>query len=228
MSFAPPWGIVRSLSVTRPSNGQCPCSGTTWHGGAGFAHRRVRSGGSCTPLATFGSDRGTYSTRIPSARKKVQIRREISQLPPRCVKLFEDETDLLLFPPLRAAWGVRGRPLKVPISGFNARRVVFGTINIDTGHRLFLARRRQRGEDFRAFLSMIHNRYRSWQVALLLDEDPSHTANGSKVLAAEMGISLIWLPKRCPELNGMDHLWGHGKDHILANRQYLEPTEKMS
>ena len=55
----------------------------------------------------------------------------------------------------------------------------------------------------------------------LLDEDPSHTAHGSKDLAAELGIRLIWLPKRCPELNGMDHLWGHGKDHILANRQYL-------
>ena len=70
---------------------------------------------------TFGSDPGTYSTRIPSARKKRQIRREIRQLPPRCVKLFEDETDLLLFPPLRAAWGLRGQPTEVPISGFNAR-----------------------------------------------------------------------------------------------------------
>jgi hypothetical protein len=97
-------------------------------------------------------------------------------LPPRCVKLFEDETDLLLFPPLRAAWGLRGQPMEVPISGFNARRVVFGTINIDTGHRLFLARRRQRGEDFRAFLAIIHSHYRGWQIALLLDEDPSHTA----------------------------------------------------
>jgi len=179
------------------------------------------------PWATFGSDPGTYSTRIPSARKKKQIRREIRQLPPRCVKLFEDETDLLLFPPLRAAWGLRGQPTEVPISGFNARRVVFGTINIDTGHRLFLARQRQRGEDFRAFLAIIHSHYRGWQVALLLDEDPSHTAHGSKDLAGELGIRLIWLPKRCPELNGMDHLWGHGKDHILANRQFSGIDEEV-
>ena len=108
-------------------------------------------------------------------RKKKQIRREIRQLPPRCVKLFEDETDLLLFPPLRTAWGLRGQPTEVPISGFNARRVVFGTINIDTGHRLFLARQRQRGENFRAFPAIIHSHYRSRHVALLLDEDPSHT-----------------------------------------------------
>ena len=99
--------------------------------------------------------------------------------------------------------------------------------NIDTGHRLFLARQRQRGEDFRAFLAIIHSHYRGWQVALLLDEDPSHTAHGSKDLAGELGIRLIWLPKRCPELNGMDHLWGHGKDHILANRQFSGIDEEV-
>jgi hypothetical protein len=134
--------------------------------------------------------------------------------------LFEDETDLRLFPPLRAAWGQRGQPLEVPISGSNARRVIFGTINVDTGHRLFLVRKRQKGEDFRAFMSVIRGQYRGWHAALLLDEDSSHTAAGSQELAAEMGIRLIWLPKRCPELNGMDHLWGHGKDHVCANRRY--------
>jgi hypothetical protein len=141
-------------------------------------------------------------------------------LPARCVKLFEDETDLLLFPPLRSAWGIRGQPLEVPLSGFNARRVLFGAVNITTGHRLFLVRQRQRGDDFRAFLPMIRSPYRGWQVALLLDEDSSHTAQDSRSLAERLRIELIWLPKRCPELNGMDHLWGHGKDHRSANKQY--------
>jgi hypothetical protein len=74
--------------------------------------------------------------------------------------------------------------------------VVFGTINVDTGHRLFLVRERQKGEDFRAFLSVIRGHYRGWHVALLLDEDASHAAAASQELAAEMGIRLIWLPKR--------------------------------
>jgi hypothetical protein len=148
-------------------------------------------------------------------------------LPPRWVTLFEDETDLRLFPPLRSAWGLRGQSLEVPISGFDARRVVFGTININTGHRLFLARKRQKGEDFRAFLPVIRSHYRGRHIALLLDEDPSHTAAGSQDLAAELDIRLIWLPKRCPELNGMDHLWGHGKDHVCANRQYAGIDEEV-
>jgi hypothetical protein len=134
--------------------------------------------------------------------------------------------DLLLFPPWRAAWGRRGESLKVPISGANARRVVFGTINIDTGRRLFLVHQRQRAEGFRAFLAVIRSHYRGWHVALLLDEDSSHTAWASQDLAATLGIKLIWLPKRCPELNGMDHLWGHGKDHICANRQYSNIDEQ--
>ena len=108
----------------------------------------------------------------------------------------------------------------MPISGRNARRVIFGTVNITTGHRLFLARKRQRAEDFQAFLPLVASRYRGWHVALLLDEDSSHTAHGSQKLAVALGMKLIWLPKRCPELNGLDHLWGHGKDHMSANKQY--------
>ena len=77
--------------------------------------------------------------------------------------------------------------MKVPICGRNARRVIFGTINIDTGHRLFLARKRQRGEDFRAFLAMVARHYRGWHVALVLDEDSSHTAHDSQDLAEHWG-----------------------------------------
>jgi DDE superfamily endonuclease len=128
----------------------------------------------------------------------------------------------LLFPPLRAAWGRRGQPLAVPIAGGNARRVVFGTLNIGTGHRLFLPRPRPRSEDFQAFLRVVRRHYRGRAVALLLDEDPSHTAHGSQARAAELGLRLVWLPKRCPELNGMDHLWGHGKDPVCADRQYAD------
>ena len=66
-------------------------------------------------------------------------------MPPRSVKLAEDETDLRLFPPLRAGWARRGEEAPVPISGGNAKRVLFGALNIETGGRLFLACRQGRG-----------------------------------------------------------------------------------
>ncbi len=153
------------------------------------------------------------------ARKIRRIRQQVRDLGPRAALLFEDETDLLLFPPLRACWTQRGHSAEVPLCGRNARRVVFGALHVATGHRLLLPRRRQRGEDFRAFLQLVHEHYRSWRVWLLLDQDSSHTAAESVGLARELDIGLLWLPKRCPELNAMDHLWGHAKDEVCANHQ---------
>src|SRR5438067_8003571 len=95
----------------------------------------------------------------PSRRKKSAIRRRLQSLPPRSAKLAEDETDLRLFPPLRAGWALRGHPAPVPVGGGNAKRVLFGAINLETGRRLMLARRRGRGEDFRAFLEEVHRFY---------------------------------------------------------------------
>jgi DDE superfamily endonuclease len=136
------------------------------------------------------------------------------------VLLAEDETDLRLVPPLRAGWAVRGQSAPVAISSANAKRVLFGSINILTGHRLFLTRRQHRGPDCAAFLDEIHEHDRGWHVALLLDEDSSHTAEDSQSLADDSEIELLWLPKRSPHLNPMDHLWRHGKEVMLANHQY--------
>ena len=158
--------------------------------------------------------------RTPRARKKRALRRRVRNLPPRSVLLAEDETDLRLFPPVHAGWAVRGQPAGVTISGSNAKRVLFGSINVWTGHRLFLTRHQQRGPDCEAFLDEIHEHYRGWHVALLLDEDSSHTAEDSQSLADDYDIELLWLPKRSPHLNPMDHLWRHGKAVMSANHQY--------
>lgn len=141
--------------------------------------------------------------------------------------MAEDETDLLLFPPLRNAWRLRGEPREVRISGRNARRVVFGAMNLCTGKRWFLVRKRGRSEDFRAFLEMLHDHYRGWHLALLLDEDSSHTAAKSQACAEELSIELIWMPNRSPKLNPIDHLWGQGKDIVSANRQYATIDQQV-
>src|SRR3954451_15426324 len=90
------------------------------------------------------------------ARKVRGTRRQVKGLEPRTALLFEDETDLLLFPPLRACWAKRGKAAEVPLSRPHARRGGFGAMHVGTGYRLLLARRRQRGEDFRAFLELVH------------------------------------------------------------------------
>jgi hypothetical protein len=58
------------------------------------------------------------------------------------VLLCCDWTLLRLFPPLRAAWAVKGTQATVPITGANAKRVLFGAINRKRRHRTLLVRLR--------------------------------------------------------------------------------------
>jgi hypothetical protein len=103
------------------------------------------------------------------------------------------------------------------VSGRNAKRVIFGAMNLRTGHRLLVPRPKGRSIDFQAFLAAVRRDYRGWHVALLLDEDSCHTAGASRRAAA--GMTLLWLPNRAPELNPMDTLWGQAKDVVSANQQ---------
>lgn len=131
-----------------------------------------------------------------------------------------DSTVLRWFPPLRSAWAFEGQQAKVAITGQNARRVLFGAINIRTGHRLVLRRPRQRQEDFQAYLRHMRRQYRGRTIWLLLDKASCHYADKSRQLAERLGIALVWLPKQCPELNSMDHLWKELDRLIRANLQY--------
>ena len=142
-------------------------------------------------------------------------------MPSRAVLLAEDETTLRFLPPLRAAWAPRGQQAHVPISGHNAQRTLFGALNVRNGRRVLLRRAHACAADFQAFLRHLrHDHYRSGQpIWLLLDLAPCHVAAGSLALAAELNITLLWLPRQCSELNAMDHLWRHLKADLAANRQ---------
>jgi transposase len=133
--------------------------------------------------------------------------------------LAQDETDLLLFPPLRSGWAPQGKAAPVLISGSNARRTIFGSIHVRKGKMLFLDQRRKKAEDFMEFLDLVHWHYRNGPVALILDENSIHTAQQSQSLAEDLDIQLLFLPLRSPHLNPMDQLWRHGKQNVCANAQ---------
>jgi transposase len=127
---------------------------------------------------------------------------------------------LRLFPVLRRAWALRGEQARVAITGGNAKRVVFGAINLRTGHRILLRRPNMEQAHFQAFLRLLREAYPGRPIALLVDEAPCHRAAKSQALAAQLDIALLWLPKQCAELNPMDQLWRELKGHISANYQY--------
>lgn len=146
-------------------------------------------------------------------------------MPESAVLLMEDETILRLFPVLRRAWSLRGEQARVPITGRNAKRVLFGTINLRTGHRLVWRGPNVRQEHFHTFLRMVRRHHPGRSVWMLLDEAPCHTTPRSEALAAALDIELIWLPKQCSELNAMDHLWREMKGTISANYQFASIDE---
>ncbi len=152
-------------------------------------------------------------------RRLRAIRKKVRSLPAECAKLFEDETDLLLFPPLRAGWFLCGKPAEVPISGENAKRTVFGTIDVETGRRVLVSRQEACGPDFQVILRKIRQAYQAKKVALLLDGASRHSAHASERLAADLEVKLIYLPARCANINPMHRLWKWGKDewHFRPN-----------
>lgn len=74
--------------------------------------------------------------------------------------LATDWTLLRLFPPLRAAWARASEQAAVEISGRNAKRVLFGALNLRTGGRVVVTRRQAGGADAQALLAELRSRYR--------------------------------------------------------------------
>jgi len=127
---------------------------------------------------------------------------------------------LRLFPPLRATWALKGTQAVVPITGRNAKRVLFGAIDLRTARRVVLVRTRAGQVDAQACLRELRRRYRGagW-LWLLTDRASAHTAPQTQALADRLRIRFVWLPRQAPELSPMDQLWRELKRLIAANRQ---------
>jgi hypothetical protein len=97
------------------------------------------------------------------------------------VLLFVDATRLRLFPPLRSVWARKGEQALVPVTGRNAKRVLFGAINVRTGHRIVVQRRGEGAPDVQALFKAVRRCYRrAATIWLLLDEASAHTAAGTR------------------------------------------------
>jgi transposase len=62
---------------------------------------------------------------------------------------------------------------------------------------------------------------------MIIDGNPSHTAKLTDELAKQYGITILWLPKRDPHSNPMDHLWRHAKAARCGNRPYVSIDKEV-
>jgi transposase len=136
---------------------------------------------------------------------------------------FGDETSLREFPPLRAAWSRIGEQAEVIISGRNARRTVVGFLNVLTGKLVRTVRQRGRGEDIAAGVQTLGDA--ECQRLLIWDNAPPHQARVARSMAEALGIEIVKLPFRSPELNPLEDLWRSLKAVVAANRAYESVDE---
>lgn len=117
-------------------------------------------------------------------------------------------------------WAEIGGQAEVKITGQNAKRVLFGTINVRTARRTVFIGTGVGSRDVRLFLLDLREAYRrAGTIWLLADRASGHTAAATLDFARQFGIEFVWLPKQWPELNAMDQLWKALKQEVAANRQ---------
>jgi transposase len=149
-------------------------------------------------------------------------------MPPSAVLFCEDETIVRLFPLLRRAWSLSGQQATVGVTGHNAKRALIGAINLRSGHRVVMCCKGMNGGSFRDFLRLLRHRYAGRPIWMLLDGSSLHTAAKSLALAQELDIHFVWLPRQCPELNAMDHLFKEVKAHVSANYQFEDIDQHLA
>ena len=71
----------------------------------------------------------------------------------------QDEADQQLLPILRAMWQRIGTQVRIPTPGQNAKRGVFGALNVRTGEWFYQLAARKRSADFLAFLIQLWTAY---------------------------------------------------------------------
>jgi hypothetical protein len=138
------------------------------------------------------------------------------------VVLMLDEVIITETPPLYCCYG-RGQQVRVPITGSRAKRVIHGALNVKTGELLLLITEVWDEVTHQFFLEMIRQHWRGWQIILFEDRGTPHTAEDSLDLAKALGIQVRLLPRACPELNAMDHLFRFVKSRGVAN----QPTRSI-
>jgi len=129
-----------------------------------------------------------------------------------------DETIITETPPWYAGYGHVGAHVRVPITGNRAKRILHGTINVQSGAVLLLITEEWTQDEHQTHLAMIRASWRGWNIVLFEDKASQHTAPGSLAWAAQLRIEVRLLPKATPELNAMDHLWRHTKRETQGNR----------
>lgn len=141
--------------------------------------------------------------------------------------IAEDECDIHLLAVLRAMWQRVGEQGRIPTPGQNAKRGIFGGVNVRTGEWFSLVTARKRGVEFLNFLTRLLTAYPRGPIYVSVDNASIHTSHAVKAwLTAHPRLPLVYLPTYSGHrLNPVEKIWWDLKAHIAANRCFKSLAE---
>jgi len=134
--------------------------------------------------------------------------------------ISQDEAEVHLYPYLVAIWCLVGAPQpEVPTPGQNAKRVVYGGLNLKTGHLTSYWAATKSGGHFVEFLEQLLLTYPDQQLLMITDNGSFHHTKqvAAFVEAHQDRLEVKWLPPYCPDLNDIERTWRKLKASHASN-----------
>ena len=143
--------------------------------------------------------------------------------------LYLDESELHLLPLVRAMW-MKGRRVRIPTPGTNARHAFFGALDTVSGRWLWADHDRKLASHFVAFLDQLVAAYPTGVLYLAFDGAPAHTAKVvERWLAAHPRVIALRLPTYAAHRdNPAERIWGLIKNAVAADRLEGSITELVA
>jgi transposase len=153
-----------------------------------------------------------------------EVRLQAVLADPHATLIAEDECEVGLLATVRAMWQRVRTQVRLPTPGQNAKRSVFGALNLRTGHWHYQVSAHKRSAEFTAFLDTLLNAYVVGPVFVILDNASIHHSQATLAwLAAHPRLQLIYLPTYTGHrLNPVEKVWWQLKRTIAANRNFAD------
>jgi transposase len=146
---------------------------------------------------------------------------------PHATVLATDECEVCLLAGVRAMWQRVKTQRRLPTPGQNAKRAVFGALDLRRGGWHYRVSPHKRSADFTAFLEALLSAYAVGMVYVILDNVSIHHSRITLTwLSAHPRLQLVYLPTYTGHrLNPVEKVWWQLKRTIAANRNFTDLTQ---
>jgi transposase len=134
--------------------------------------------------------------------------------------ISQDETEFHLYPYLVAIWSVVGSPQpEVRTPGKNQKRVLYGGLNLKTGHLTSHWAATKSGAHFVEYLETLLHAYPDQKILMIADNGSFHHTQKVEAYVHEHRdrLEIKWLPPYCPDLNDIERTWRRLKASHASN-----------